>query len=259
MEFDFCKYQATGNDFIMIDGRKYPLHLNAEEIALMCHRRFGIGADGVIILKEHPDLDFEMDYYNADGSQSFCGNGSRCAQAFAREIGMVKEQSKFLAIDGQHLGQKEGALYATKMADVGEDRIEQRGKDYIIQTGSPHYLIFCDDADAVDVGQEGRKIRYSEEFRAEGINVNFISPYKGGLKVRTYERGVEDETYSCGTGVTAAAIAHLLANAPEDKNVEIHTKGGQINIRLEENRKKYFENIWLVGPALKVFEALYQK
>ncbi|MAY83739.1 MAG: diaminopimelate epimerase [Flavobacteriales bacterium] len=255
MNFSFSKYQGTGNDFIMIDGRENNYHFTAEEIAKLCHRRFGIGADGLIIIKNHPELDFEMDYYNADGSQSFCGNGSRCAQAFARELGMIRDRSDFIAIDGTHEGKKDGEWYATHMADVGADRIEQIGDDWLINTGSPHYIRFVEDLDNYDIYNEGKKIRYSDRFKADGVNVNFVEIHEEGISVRTYERGVEDETYSCGTGVTAAAIAYVQKDGLHLSEVPVYTKGGPLSIQMNRKSEDSFTDVWLKGPALKVFIA----
>jgi diaminopimelate epimerase len=254
MGFSFSKYQGTGNDFIMIDGRQHSFQFSSEEITQLCDRRFGIGADGLIIIKSHPELDFEMDYYNADGSQSFCGNGSRCAQAFAKELGIIQEDSRFLAIDGLHEGKKDGEWFATHMTDVDEKRIEKINEDWLIDTGSPHYIRFVDNVAAVDVFEEGRKIRYTDRFAKQGVNVNFVEITAKGISVRTYERGVEDETFSCGTGVTAAAIAYLIHSDQNDQLVHIQTKGGPIIIDLNRKGKRKFDNIWLRGPALKVYE-----
>lgn len=251
MTVKFSKYQGTGNDFVMLDGRVQSVTFSVDQIQSICDRRFGIGADGLIILKNHTDFDFEMDYYNADGSQSFCGNGSRCAQAYAHDLGMIQDKSTFLAIDGKHQGEKLGHLYATKMGDVG--KVEELGKDFFVDTGSPHYIKYVENLDDLDVQEEGAKIRYSAPYKKEGVNVNFVSEEEGHLKVRTYERGVEAETYSCGTGVTAVAIAHLFRNNTTQKEVVLHTKGGVLSIRLERTGPQEFQNIWLKGPATQVF------
>ena len=256
MKIEFYKYQGTGNDFIMIDGRGLQLEFSADQIQSICDRRFGIGADGLIILLNHPDLDFEMDYYNADGSKSFCGNGSRCAQAFAKDLGIIESNSNFLAIDGEHEGKIEGETYATKMGDVDESCIEQKGDDWFIHTGSPHYIRYSSDVEQEDVYALGSSIRYSESYKAEGTNVNFVEEVKDGISVRTYERGVEDETLSCGTGVTAAAISYALKNHLDVNEVKVKTRGGKLSIRLERNGNE-FSNIWLVGPAVQVFKGTF--
>jgi len=255
MHFDFSKYQGSGNDFIMIDGREENFQFSAEEVGNLCHRRFGIGADGLIIIKDHPSFDFEMDYYNADGSQSFCGNGSRCAQAFAEELGIIAGNSNFLAIDGAHEGKKEGEWYATHMSNVSAERIESLGNDWLINTGSPHYIRFVEDLINTDVFSEGRKLRNSARFKENGVNVNFVEIHDQSISVRTYERGVEDETFSCGTGVTAAAIALLQKQNSAQTEVQVKTKGGPLSIQIKRLSKDSFENIWLKGPAEKVYSA----
>ena len=251
MGLEFYKYQGTGNDFIMIDGRQQTVNFSADEIASLCNRRFGIGADGLIILKLKKGVDFLMDYYNADGSQSFCGNGSRCAQAFAQKIGMIKNNSTFEAIDGIHLGRIEGSSFATKMGDVSQ--IEKVDSDYFIHTGSPHYIKYVKNVDVVDVENEGRAIRNSAPFIEEGTNVNFVSVAEDHLKVRTYERGVEGETLSCGTGVTAVAISFLHQMNSTQSAVNIVTKGGNLRVELTRKDNNTFDDIWLVGPAKLVF------
>lgn len=256
MNIDFTKYQGTGNDFIMIDGRERTVRFSVDELQKICHRRYGIGADGVIVLLNHSEHDFEMDYYNADGSKSFCGNGSRCAQAFARDLKIIEDQSTFLAIDGVHQGKRIEELYATKMNDVSE--VEEIGEDYFIHTGSPHYIKYVEDVDKVDVKKEGQSIRYAEPYTKEGVNVNFVSVHGSLIKVRTYERGVEDETYSCGTGVTAVAISYLYKNNIDMEEVPIKVKGGDIRIQLKREDVKSFSGIWLIGPAEAAFEGQFK-
>lgn len=251
MEITFSKYQGTGNDFIMIDGVNQAVNLSKVEIQQICKRRFGVGADGLIIIKKHAEVDFEMDYYNADGSQSFCGNGSRCAQAFAYQLGIISEQSQFLAIDGIHRGKQVGEGFATQMADV--NRIQKIGDDFFIDTGSPHYIKYVENVDAVDVFMEGRAIRNSRPYKEKGTNVNFVSEFEGGIKVRTYERGVENETFSCGTGVTAAAISYLSKSSIKQKRIKVHTLGGKLSVELNPLSEQEYTNIWLIGPALEVF------
>ena len=257
MEFDFVKYHGTGNDFVMIDGRNNPVKFSVDQIEQICHRRFGIGADGIIILLEHSECDFEMDYFNADGSKSFCGNGSRCAQAFAKELNIIDSNSSFLAIDGMHQGRiDDKGYFGTLMKDVNE--VQEIGEDYFIHTGSPHYIRYVEDVEAIDVESEGRAIRNSEPYKAEGTNVNFVSIHGGTIKVRTYERGVEGETYSCGTGVTAVAISYLYRNNSDQNEVKINVKGGEIVIRLNRKASNNFQNIWLLGPAQKVFSGTWK-
>lgn len=255
MDIRFYKYQGTGNDFIMLDGTEVKHQFSAKEILKICHRRFGIGADGLIVLKKHPSLDFEMDYYNADGSQSFCGNGSRCAQAFAKQLGWIGKSSRFLAIDGVHEGRDEGDWFATKMGNV--NGLKQIGRDYFVHTGSPHYVCFVEKVEEFNVLKEGRKIRNLNAYKKEGTNVNFVSISDEKLTVRTYERGVEDETFSCGTGVTAAAIAFLEKTGEKKSQVKIETLGGSLRIDLERIGPQYYQNIWLCGPAEFVFEGSF--
>tara|TARA_B110000046_G_scaffold185979_1_gene230998 strand:- start:4577 stop:5344 length:768 start_codon:yes stop_codon:yes gene_type:complete len=251
MGLKFYKYQGTGNDFIMIDGRKESVKFSTNEILSLCDRRFGIGADGLIILKEEEGVDFLMDYYNADGTQSFCGNGSRCAQAFAQKLGIIQTDSRFKAIDGIHEGKIEGSSFATKIGNVSQ--IEKVDSDYFIHTGSPHCIKYVKNVEQVDVANEGRAIRNSEPFVKEGTNVNFVSVGQDHLKVRTYERGVEGETLSCGTGVTAVAISFLHQMNSTQSAVNIVTKGGNLRVELTRKETNLFEDIWLVGPAKQVF------
>lgn len=255
MEIRFYKYQGTGNDFVMIDGRKETVNFSPKQIQSICDRRFGVGADGLILIKNHAAVDFEMDYYNADGSQSFCGNGSRCAQAYTKALGIIKEQSTFLAIDGIHKGRSVGNDFATQMGDVSQ--VQQLGEDYFVDTGSPHYIRYVDDVDAVDVYEEGKAIRYSEAFLAKGTNVNFVSEHEDHLSVRTYERGVEGETFSCGTGVTAVAISFLYKNKIQNDKIKIQTRGGELRIELKKNSDQQYKDIWLVGPAVEVFSGTF--
>lgn len=254
MGLRFHKYQGTGNDFIIFDNRQNQLSLTQQEVSFLCHRRFGIGADGLMLLSQHGDYDFEMIYFNADGRQSsMCGNGGRCLVKFAHDVGLVKERYHFLAIDGLHEAfiNQDGTV-ALKMNEVSE--ITPHHNNQVLNTGSPHYITKVQRLDDLDVFEKGRQVRYSEDFKAQGINVNFVectsSPQK--IRVRTYERGVEDETFSCGTGVTAAAL--VFAHNPQGFNrVEVETKGGTLRVEFEKQGNQ-FTNIYLVGPAEKVFE-----
>lgn len=257
---EFHKYQGTGNDFVMIDNRKGDVlaRHNADLIKQLCGRRFGIGADGLILLQNHPDYDFEMVYFNADGREgSMCGNGGRCAVAFAHRLGIIGQTTKFWAVDGLHEAKitPEGTWVDLKMIDVNAIEI---GSDYfIMNTGSPHYVIFVEDIDDINVHEQGQAIRYSERFRKEGINVNFVEEHSEGLLVATYERGVEAETLSCGTGVTACAIAYSLRKGNATHNIPyqtpIQTKGGQLSVRFTFENGNIFSNVWLCGSAQHVF------
>ena len=257
MNIPFYKYQGTGNDFILIDHRskKWISKSQTQLIRHLCDRRFGIGADGLILLEEREDYDFEMVYFNSDGKESsMCGNGGRCVSAFASYLGIVKDHCRFMAIDGEHESFIKADYWVElKMMDVVS---VEKGEDYfLLNTGSPHYVIFVEDIDDINVVENGQAIRYSKRFKEEGVNVNFVEPAKNKIIVATYERGVEDETLSCGTGVTAAAISAYLRDPSENhREISIETKGGKLLVRLEPNSKNGFKNIWLCGKAEQVFK-----
>jgi diaminopimelate epimerase len=258
MQIHFTKYQGTGNDFILLDNRlgNYS-SLHQQDVARLCDRRFGIGADGLMLVENSPAADFKMVYYNSDGNvSSMCGNGGRCISAYAQEIGIIEEKTIFEAIDGLHEAIIKPELVSLKMIEVIE--IMSIENDFVLNTGSPHYVRFVEDVDSLDVFAMGRQIRYSERFKAEGINVNFVQIMDQGISVRTYERGVEAETYSCGTGVVASSIiasSMKLKNIPE---VSVSTPGGPLMVRFEQIGKQHFQNIWLSGKAEKVFEGHIQ-
>lgn len=252
MEIEFHKYQGTGNDFIMIDCRKTPnLILTNDQIQQLCNRRFGIGADGLIQIFEHNDHDFEMRYFNADGSRSFCGNGARCAVQFVYTLGLFKGKANFLAIDGTHEAEIVDNSIALKMADVST--WEDNQDHFVLNTGSPHYIKFVNDLSEHNIIDFGRKIRYSDKYKASGINVNLVETISSdSLNIATYERGVEDETLSCGTGATAVALAYMIKNDLTGKHdIKIKVKGG--NLRVEATKAETFTNIYLIGPAKSVF------
>ena len=248
----FFKYHGTGNDFIMVDNRENSWQPSSEEIAELCDRHFGIGADGLILIEGDEETEFYMNYYNSDGSQSFCGNGSRCAVAFAKSLGILdKEEASFRAIDGYHEAKINGEEISIRMGEVSEVVVRNEN-EYFVNTGSPHVVRMVEDLN-LDVMELGSEVRYSQEFEKEGTNVNFLTLLnEDEAMVRTYERGVEGETLSCGTGVTACAIVmNHLSNSPAQK--EIHTLGGDLIVRFERTAKGY-ENIWLCGPAQLVFK-----
>lgn len=252
MRLSFFKYQGAGNDFIVIDGRVSPPELSTEQIAVLCDRRKGIGADGLMVLLLHPDYDFEMLYYNADGrAGSLCGNGGRCLTRFASDLGMGKQHYRFLAADGPHEAKlAENEWIHLQMMHVHS--IKYIGTDMFLNTGSPHYIRLVENIDDYPVVSEGRSIRYSDAFAPGGTNVNFVQRTKKGLIVRTYERGVEDETLSCGTGVTAAALA-CADQTNEQQYTAIFTRGGELGVSFKRTGEQSFDNIWLCGPAQQVF------
>ncbi|MDX2429396.1 MAG: diaminopimelate epimerase [Bacteroides sp.] len=257
MIVQFSKYHGTGNDFIMIDGRDQDTSfLDHHQIYFLCHRRFGIGSDGLIILRKSESEDFKMSYYNADGHEgSMCGNGGRCITAFARDLGIISMETSFEGIDGKH---------SASLAPNGEIRLKLKDVDgirwmedgYFIDTGSPHFIKFVTGLDELNVEKEGREIRMQSRWGEQGVNVNFVE--LGGsaniISVRTYERGVENETYSCGTGVSAAAICSYYHNKSDIFSYHIHTLGGNLNVSFRAMHHTQFSNIHLSGPAIKVFD-----
>ncbi|MBO3699454.1 diaminopimelate epimerase [Fabibacter sp. E12] len=234
----------------MIDNRDD--HFNKSDlnqVIALCDRRFGVGADGVILIEEHGSADFEMIFFNPDGSQSLCGNGSRCAVMFANHLGMIQNETTFMAIDGLHQAYIEGGLVHLLMHEVST--YEKIGEDYLIDTGSPHYLKYVDNTESVDPVSEGREIRYSDRFSNDGVNVNFLEKMSDDeLKIRTYERGVEGETFSCGTGCTAAALSLGLKTGTEQ--VKLNAVGGELKVSFKRDGE-YFKDIYLIGPAERVF------
>jgi diaminopimelate epimerase len=255
MKLHFYKYQGTGNDFVILDNRKGEYAgLTTGQINFICDRRFGIGADGLMLLNEKPGYDFEMKYYNADGRESsMCGNGGRCLVKFAYHMGIRKNVYRFMAVDGEHEAEIDAdGTVSLKMVDVHQ--IKEYHGDYILNTGSPHYVKVVSDVAELDVFKEGREIRNSNNFAKEGINVNFVQQKsEHEIIVRTYERGVEDETWSCGTGVTAAALA-CYHNENGYNDVTVHTKGGKLVVEYDRLDEDNYKNIFLCGPAQKVFE-----
>ena len=254
----FTKYQGTGNDFILIDDRNntFPTH-NSALVAQLCHRRFGIGADGLILLQNHSDSDFRMVYFNADGAEgSMCGNGGRCIVQFAHELGLFKTHTRFLAVDGEHLAEIDGDEVRLKMSNVpapSNESLTGPGTYFFLNTGSPHVIQFVEGLATYDVLNKGRLLRNDAAFSPGGTNVNFAELLTANsLFVRTYERGVEAETYSCGTGVTAAAlIAHRQHGLSSP--VAIRTPGGNLRVTFTPQPDGSFTDIHLIGPAQRVF------
>jgi len=256
MTVNFFKYQGTGNDFVIVDNRSHSFNgVTTDQIRRICDRRFGIGADGLMLLNEKTGYDFEMSYYNADGNAgSMCGNGGRCMVKFAYHLGIHKPVYKFMAVDGEHEAEIDtDGIVSLKMKDVSH--IRRFHSDFIVDTGSPHYIKLVIDVLSIDVYKKGQEIRNSKEFEREGINVNFVEQMDEPDKifVRTYERGVEDETLSCGTGVTAAALV-CWHNDNGFNEVEVNTSGGKLSVEFDKLNDDGFVNIWLCGPAEKVFE-----
>lgn len=258
MQLSFTKYQGTGNDFIILDGWNSEISLTDDQVKFFCDRRFGVGADGLMIIRKHNTYDFEMVYFNSDGlPSSMCGNGARCLVQFAYSKKYIDTQTTFLAIDGLHAASVLGSnVISLKMNDVSD--VGERNDAYFLNTGSPHYVSRVGSIHTMNVVDEGRRIRYNEEFTKEGTNVNFVQEVKDGIMVRTYERGVEDETLSCGTGVTAAALVYadlFKAAKKEKESIHISTLGGKLKVTFERKKDSFCE-IRLIGPAIFVFEGV---
>lgn len=251
----FVKYHGTGNDFVIIDQRAvaYIAYDQVALIARMCRRHFGIGADGLMILAASDEADFEMVYFNADGGRStMCGNGGRCIVHFARELGIIDAQTSFIAIDKLYEARIEGDAISLRMPDV--DSISRDGDAYVIDTGSPHYVKLADEAAHADIVDYGASVRYNDRYKADGINVNLLTARSGDILVTTYERGVEDMTLSCGTGVTAAAIVAHKNGAVSP--VAVSTPGGRLEVSFSEKGGDYHD-VWLTGPAQRVYSGVW--
>lgn len=252
MKLEFYKYQGTGNDFVIIDNRDGRIDLTEKQISFLCDRRFGIGADGLMMLQTQEGFDFKMFYTNSDGRpSSMCGNGGRCLVSFANDNGIKKSSYKFIAVDGEHDAILKDGWVNLKMNDVSKlDKIDNAT---ILNTGSPHYITKVTNIKSLDVYHEGKAIRYSDRFSKDGINVNFVEPADNSIYVRTYERGVENETLSCGTGVTAAALV-FASNNNGFNRINVETLGGKLAVEFEKTGEQSFNNIWLCGPATFVFK-----
>jgi diaminopimelate epimerase len=260
LELRFHKYHGTGNDFILIDGREPYFDTNSGLIAKLCDRRFGIGADGLIVLEKVKEFDFRMIYFNSDGKEStMCGNGGRCIMAFADFLSLIGEEARFMAIDGAHVGKiigHAGTTYQVKIRMNDVKAINSRGDDFVIDTGSPHFIRFSKNIHDFDVPGLARPIRYHHDFEPDGINVNFVEESGHYLFVRSYERGVEDETLSCGTGVTASALAFAHRTGMLDGTIPIRTLGGELLVSFTRMDDGSYTDIWLEGPAVRVFEGM---
>ncbi len=254
MEIIFYKYQGTGNDFVMIDNRdeSFPKN-NTTLVAHLCDRRFGIGADGLILLENDAATDFKMVYYNSDGNlSSMCGNGGRCLVAFAKKLDVIKDKTTFMATDGLHHATiAADGIISLQMKDVNAIKKEQEFS--FLDTGSPHHVQMVEDLKSYPVKQNGAQIRYSDLYGSNGANVNFVSQNnENTFAIRTYERGVEDETLSCGTGATAVAIAMHATKKTSDTSIKINVEGGQLEVAFENSGTNY-TNVFLKGPATFVF------
>ncbi|MBP7272627.1 MAG: diaminopimelate epimerase [Saprospiraceae bacterium] len=257
MNIPFYKYHGTGNDFVVVDNREKIVNPDDQQlIAAICDRRFGVGSDGFMLLQNKTGYDFEMKYYNADGKESsMCGNGGRCIVAFAKKLNIIQNTyAKFYAIDGEHEANIEGEWVELKMRPVFQ--IIKGNNHFILDTGSPHYVTFVNRLASINVKADGKSIRNSEAFRKDGINVNFVEKNHDGLTVYTYERGVEDETLSCGTGVVASALAYLFDTGLKPPVINVTTKGGKLQVK-QQRFEKGFDNIWLCGPTHLSFSGDY--
>ncbi|HJY13651.1 MAG TPA: diaminopimelate epimerase [Flavobacterium sp.] len=255
MQVEFYKYQGTGNDFVMIDNRTnfFPKE-DIQLIERLCDRRFGIGADGLILLEKDSDTDFRMFYYNSDGNESsMCGNGGRCLVAFANQLGVIDNQAIFMATDGlHHASVGNDAIVSLQMIDV--DEIQKKDSYTFLNTGSPHHVQIVDDLKNYNVKDNGASIRYGELYGEKGSNVNFVKKIDDDtFSVRTYERGVEDETLACGTGVTAVAIAMNAIGQTDKTSINLNVEGGKLNVSFDK-LGDHFTNVFLTGPAKFVFK-----
>lgn len=255
MKLTFYKYQGTGNDFVMVDNRTnfFPKN-NTKLIAFLCDRKFGIGADGLILLENHNKYNFKMVYFNSDGNESsMCGNGGRSLVAFAKQLDIIDSKAEFEAIDGYHFATiDDNNIVSLQMIDVNSLKIEPNYT--FLNTGSPHHVQLVEELKNVNVKDEGAKIRYSDLYGKAGCNVNFVNQLNNDtFSVRTYERGVEDETLSCGTGVTAVALAMYANRKTESNKVNLNVEGGKLAVSFKEENGKFSE-IFLIGPAQFVFK-----
>ncbi len=255
MQLDFYKYQGTGNDFVMIDNRSefFPKE-NTQLIAHLCDRRFGIGGDGLILLENDTETDFKMVYYNSDGNQSsMCGNGGRCLVAFAKKLQVIENETTFIATDGLHhatIG--DDGLVSLQMIDVDEVKISP---DHVfLNTGSPHHVQLVDDLENYNIKENGAAIRYGDLYGKAGSNINFVKQIDDTtFSLRTYERGVEDETLSCGTGATAVAIAMNVLGKTDASSIDLNVEGGKLVVSFDK-KEGHFTDVFLKGPAEFVFK-----
>ena len=254
MPIHFFKFHGTGNDFVIINKIKNPnINLSESAIKLICDRKFGIGADGLMYLLPSDQYDFEMKYYNSDGKEgTMCGNGGRCIVRFAKMLGIIENEAKFLAIDGVHKARIEKDIVRLKMIDV--KKITKFVDGYFIDTGSPHFVKLYNNLKEINIEEFGRKLRYDSRFDPKGVNVNFVEEKPQETEFATYERGVERETLSCGTGAVATAIVLKHSSAVGKYKVKLKTKGGKLTVHFEKTDINNYSDIWLEGEAKFVFE-----
>lgn len=263
MQLSFFKYQGAGNDFIIIDERETsPVSTHPDKnklIEFLCNRRFGIGADGLMLLKNHADFDFEMVYFNSDGlAGTMCGNGGRCLVAFASYLKIIGNTASFLAVDGPHkatIDSSEGDSHIVSLEMKDVTVIKPFMEGYLLDTGSPHFVVFKNDIQTIDLMTLGRTWRNHEAFGKDGVNFNIAEKTGNAIHIRTYERGVEEETLACGTGITATAIAlHYKENATGNRSYSLKAKGGDMKVSFENKQPGIYTGIYLQGPAAKVFQ-----
>lgn len=254
MTLPFSKYHGAGNDFIIIDNRSLKLKLSTNQIQFLCDRHFGIGADGLMLLEQDNSFDFKMRYFNSDGNEgTMCGNGGRCIVMFANRLGIVSEKNRFSGIDGEHESIiLDSRTVRLRMKDVNE--IVKKNDYYIIDTGSPHYVQFVCEVDHIDVTYQGRVVRDSHQEDFGGVNANFAQYTPEGIRIRTYERGVEAETLACGTGAVATAIAANHWFKEKHNSYNLIALGGTLKVNFDKVSENQFHNIWLEGPVEHVFD-----
>lgn len=256
MTINFSKYQGAGNDFVIIDNRELNLNPSPEQVASLCHRQFGVGADGLMLLETDTRTDFRMRYFNASGYEvPMCGNGGRCLVMFANRLRLFQGNAMFVGIDGEHYATLvDEQTVRLKMVDVDSIAIED--DNYLVNTGSPHLVQFVSEVDFVDVPYQGRLMRITFGKQPDGVNVNFAHFVADGIKIRTYERGLEGETFSCGAGAVATAIAANHWYNETKKTYNIYTRGGMLTVSFDREGEKLYRNIWLQGPAKHVFDGV---
>jgi diaminopimelate epimerase len=256
MLVEFYKYHGAGNDFIMIDCRKSEeSFFSIEIVKFLCDRHLGIGADGLILLLSDQKTDFRMKYFNSDGQEgTMCGNGGRCITLFAADLSIIKGKTEFSGIDGNHLAEIiSPGIIKLEMIDVRE--VKELNDGYLVNTGSPHFVTFRNSIAEIDVFSEGREIRHQPRFENGGPNVNFVEKLsEDTFRMRTFERGVENETLACGTGAVASAISSHFRQKTDKNSYTIYAPGGTLCVSFTVQNDNTYSNIWLQGPAKFVFK-----